>query len=297
MANPLKRIDSEQLFFQEAVLFTAEKTAFNPMLVEKDYFCSLVLAYLYSSLPDLLIFKDGTALNKVHVGFYRLSEDLDFSIAMPIDSARSERSKAMVPVKKVFAQLPTGLPGLRISSPITGRNNSLQYIGEIEYPSVLEFQTGIIQIEIGLREPNLLETRILEARTLLLSPADGKPLVDVIPVRVYDAKETLAEKLRALFCRREPAIRDLFDINHMVANSILRHDDEELLNLSHRKITVPGNDFFGMTPDRVQILRAQVNGDLKPVLNERAYLKFKFDDSLRLATEIEAQIRKAGLIE
>ena len=39
-----------------------------------------------------LTFKGGTSLNKIHAGFYRLSEDLDFSISMPVDSARSDRS-------------------------------------------------------------------------------------------------------------------------------------------------------------------------------------------------------------
>lgn len=294
MANPVKRIDIDQPFFQEAVLFTAEKMEFNPALVEKDYFCSLVLAYLYSSLPDLLIFKGGTALNKVHVGFYRLSEDLDFSIAMPIESTRSQRSKAMEPVKKIFGELPTRLSGLRVSSPITGRNNSLQYIGEIGYPSAFEFENGVIQIEIGLREPTLLDTKVLDAATLLLSPADEKSLLEAIPVRVYDARETFAEKLRALFCRREPAIRDLFDVAHMIEKSLLNPEDEELLELARRKMAVPGNDFLGMTPERVALLKEQVDNELRPVLQEKTHREFNLDESLQQAKRIEERIRKPG---
>jgi len=293
MANPLKRIDIDQAFFQEAVLFTAAKTGFDPALVEKDYFCSLVLSYLYSSLSDSLIFKGGTALNKVHVGFYRLSEDLDFSIAMSLESTRSQRSKAMEPAKKIFAELPARLSGLKMASPISGRNNSLQYIGEVGYPSIFQ-ETGVIQIEVGLREPTLLDTKVLDAATLLLSPADEKSLIEAIPVRVYDARETIAEKLRALFCRREPAIRDLFDVSHMIEKSILNPEDEEILELARRKMAVPGNDFIGMTPERVVLLKEQVDNELWPVLQEKVHREFNIEESLHQTAKIEERIRKPG---
>jgi predicted nucleotidyltransferase component of viral defense system len=39
------------------------------------------------------IFKGGTCLNKIDVGFYRLSEDLDFSIPVNFAATRGERRK------------------------------------------------------------------------------------------------------------------------------------------------------------------------------------------------------------
>ena len=62
---------------REAIGFTAATTGFQPALVEKDYFASVVLEWLASRRPEL-VFKGGTALSKVHSGFFRLSEDLDF---------------------------------------------------------------------------------------------------------------------------------------------------------------------------------------------------------------------------
>ena len=41
-------IDDQDLL-REAVFFTARETGFNPRLVEKDYFCSVVLEYLAAS--------------------------------------------------------------------------------------------------------------------------------------------------------------------------------------------------------------------------------------------------------
>jgi predicted nucleotidyltransferase component of viral defense system len=63
---------------RQAVDYTARQTGFSPRLIEKDYFCSVVLEYLAARDAELS-FKGGTCLAKVHGGFYRLSEDLDFS--------------------------------------------------------------------------------------------------------------------------------------------------------------------------------------------------------------------------
>ena len=61
-----------------ALEYTAGKTGFSAELIEKDYFCTAILDYLYSQPDCPLIFKGGTLLTKVHTGFYRLSENLDF---------------------------------------------------------------------------------------------------------------------------------------------------------------------------------------------------------------------------
>lgn len=79
--------------FKAALEFTAADTGFQPSLIEKDYFCSLVLAQLAAWEESPLVFKGGTLLNKGYAGFYRLSEDLDFTISTGPTSARSGRSR------------------------------------------------------------------------------------------------------------------------------------------------------------------------------------------------------------
>ena len=79
------QIHEDQAFFREAVRFTARMRGFSPGLVEKDYFCTLLLAYLTQRVPDL-VFKGGTCLSKVHTDFFRLSEDLDFTIPTRLGS-------------------------------------------------------------------------------------------------------------------------------------------------------------------------------------------------------------------
>ena len=40
-------VHEDQAFFREAVLFTAGQTGLNATLIEKDYFCTILLQYLY----------------------------------------------------------------------------------------------------------------------------------------------------------------------------------------------------------------------------------------------------------
>jgi predicted nucleotidyltransferase component of viral defense system len=65
-----------------------------------------------SARDTTLTFKGGTCLAKVHAGFYRLSEDSDFSISMPTDSARSVRSRAAAAYKAAVTIKPTKVRSL-----------------------------------------------------------------------------------------------------------------------------------------------------------------------------------------
>jgi predicted nucleotidyltransferase component of viral defense system len=85
------------VLFREALRFTAAETGFIQRLIEKDYFCTLVLQHLCTS-DATLTFKGGTCLAKIHAGFYRLSEDLDFSISMPTDSASRSSASSLLSV-------------------------------------------------------------------------------------------------------------------------------------------------------------------------------------------------------
>ena len=86
----LIRAHEDTALFREAVNFTAAQTRFLPRLIEKDYFCTVLLNYL-AAADDAWVFKGGTCLAKVHAEFYRLSEDLDFAIPTPVNATRVVR--------------------------------------------------------------------------------------------------------------------------------------------------------------------------------------------------------------
>ena len=54
------------------------ETKFPQDLLEKDYHLTRILHKISEKRIKDLVFKGGTCLNKCYLGFYRLSEDLDF---------------------------------------------------------------------------------------------------------------------------------------------------------------------------------------------------------------------------
>jgi predicted nucleotidyltransferase component of viral defense system len=167
--SSLLRVHEDPARFREAIHFTAAETRFLPRLIEKDYFCSLLLDHLATSDASL-VFKGGTCLAKVHAGFYRLSEDLDFVIPTPFSASRSDRRALSAGLKEAVAQLPGRRSAFRIVEPLTGANNSTQYVAVVGYTSLINRQEETVKIEVGLREPLLTQVWIGEAQTLLLNP-------------------------------------------------------------------------------------------------------------------------------
>ena len=84
---PTFTVHEDPDLFREALNFTAVRSGFVARLIEKDYYSTVLLVHLAASDPRLA-FKGGTCLAKVHAGFYRLSEDLDFAISLPTMTSR-----------------------------------------------------------------------------------------------------------------------------------------------------------------------------------------------------------------
>ena len=93
----MPRLHEDPDRFAEALSFTEAETTFPARLLEKDYYCTVLLQYLSGRVPRL-VFKGGTCLAKVHANFFRLSEDLDFVISVAAESTRTERRKLISPI-------------------------------------------------------------------------------------------------------------------------------------------------------------------------------------------------------
>lgn len=273
--------------FRDAIQFTSARSGFPVDLIEKDYFCSLVLSHLFSGAETgSLVFKGGTALNKVHFGFYRLSEDLDFSIPVALDATRGERSKAKADTEKRMGELLAALPCFAFSKPWTGANNSTQYLAEVSYPSVTTNAPGRIKIETGLREPMLLAPISLGAACLVLDPGSGEPILAAVKVRSMDLREAMAEKSRATLARLTPAIRDIFDLWHARNSGALPLDNENFIKLIRKKLAIPGNATGSASAERRDHFRSQVDTELRPVLRSADFARFKFDEAWKIVEEL-----------
>jgi predicted nucleotidyltransferase component of viral defense system len=274
---PAINAHEDAALFRDAVRFTAEESGFIPRLIEKDYFCTLLLDYLSRASGAELVFKGGTCLTKVHSELYRLSEDLDYTIPVAPDTSRSERSKRVEPVKKALSRLNETLPMFRVINALRGANNSTQYLAVIRYGSVLNQREETIKIEVSLREPLLTLVSDGAARTVLRSPFTNSPMVAPIAVRCIDKIEALAEKFRAALSRREPAIRDFFDIDYAVRKGGLRPDETDFIDQVEQKLAISGNDPVDVSEQRLAALSRQVESELRPVLREQDYVEFDLD--------------------
>lgn len=290
---------NDATLFRESLLYTEAETGFSARLIEKDYFCTVILCalqemtleYLQNGDTGLLYFKGGTCLSKVHARFYRMSEDLDFAIPVSENSSRSQRSRLITPFKKLIAELPKREPALTVSQELTGHNNSTQYVASICYSSLMIGQPETIKIEISLRERVLERTQAMfPAWTLLLNPLRRKMAVAPISIAALSCRETYAEKFRAALTRQEPAIRDFYDIDYGNREHLFDINDAKLLRLVAKKLVVVDHGIIELTLSRKRELHQQVEQQLVPVLRQRDLESFDLDGAFEIVSHIAEKV-------
>lgn len=271
--------------FRESLSYSEGVTGFTASLIEKDYYCSLILHHIFDR-KTFLVFKGGTCFSKVYADFYRLSEDLDLVIPVSVDTPRNQRRSKMDPMKKIFDELPAVIPGISVSRPFRGHNESRQYIGSLEYPSAVMDRQERIKIEIGIREPLILSSVTGETRTIAVNPFSGRPLLPVFTVHAMNMKEAYAEKVRAALTRKAPAIRDLFDLFYAVHKMKLDLDAPDFLIMVKKKLDIPGNTPVDISLEHKRELGRQLEGQLRPVLRPADFDRFNMDEAFELIGRI-----------
>lgn len=259
--------DKEKL--KDLISAIARKMRFRPVIVEKDYYLTVILNNIETLLSDKIVFKGGTLLNKAHLNYHRLSEDLDFTFYAPL-TTRSQRSKAITPIRE---KMPDFLKALQLTSDKPegeGFNNSTQYVFKAKYPSVLTAKKDIIKIEISFRQPPIDKPVNTEIKHFYQDPFTGDDLFPIGKVLSLSWNEAVAEKLKAAISREDIAIRDYYDLWHIAEFGFDFHNNK-FIKLFKRKVTDEGykGDYkqdFGLSPDKLSTLRRQVDTDLMPVI-------------------------------
>jgi predicted nucleotidyltransferase component of viral defense system len=277
--------DADPDVFREALAYSEATTGFTATLIERDYYCSLILQYFFGGGTSL-VFKGGTCLSKVYADFYRLSEDLDFIIPVPEGTSRNQRRAKMRSTKRMFEELPSVIPGLTILESFKGHNEARQYIGYLQYRSMVIEKQEKVKIEVGLREPLLRPPVSETAHTIMLNPFTGRPLLPNLTVGIMTMREAYAEKVRAALTRKEPAIRDFFDVFYAVRQIGLDTHDPEFLSMVRAKLEVPGNAPIDVSPERKQELDRQLEGQLRPVLRPADFDRFNLDQAFEVVSNI-----------
>lgn len=213
---------------------TSAQTEFPLRLLEKDYYITIILSKINELSKDL-VFKGGTCVSKIYYSYYRLSEDLDFTLKLPASSTRAMRSNAIKPIKeslRVFLKnFGMSIEGLDKA----GHRESTQYIFYLDYDSVVLSKKESIKLEIGLRVNPLLPAVMKKVNHKFLHPFTKESLFDGGSVNCLALKELVAEKLRAAATREVIAGRDFYDLGYLLKESF-NFRDKELLALFRKKL-------------------------------------------------------------
>lgn len=278
---------------ERLILVLAGKNQFRPEIVEKDYYLTVVLNNI-ASLSHDLVFKGGTLLNKIHLNYHRLSEDLDFSyLGREALNSRSKRSKAIAPIKGKMPDFIASL-GLMSDQPYgAGFNESLQYVFNISYPSFITGKDEGIKIEISLRQRPMDKPVYNVINHFFQDPFTGEDLIPRNKILSLSLDEAVAEKLKCAISRRDTAIRDFYDLWHIAKTKFDFHG-KHFLFLFKKKLETEKykGDFrnnFGLDDEAIVRLKSQVETDLIPVI--RSGERFNLGEVFALFNSILKKVK------
>ena len=258
---------------RHAITRRADDDGVDAAVVERDYVLSHIVAQLHRlqiSDGGHLVFKGGTALRLVHIGNYRYSADLDFTLT---GGAVEAAHIAIADVLKA-ARDHAGLPMLELTE---DDKPAIAYIGPLgaSKPRLIKLDLSVTEVVENIEQSTIL-------------PGIWSDLPDAISFDVYSIEEIAAEKLRCIIQRVR--CRDLYDLFRLVEDMSV--DLTEVLPLFQRKSEVKGIDpaSFG---DRFEDRLDRYEARWETEMTEHFPKPPKFDDVVRITSR---HLRGAGLI-
>ena len=211
-------------------------------LIEKDILIQKILLDLSKDdfFSKNLAFKGGTCLIKCYLGYYRFSEDIDFTwIDQSLFKDISKKE-----VRKIISDLKDKIGKLLVKASKDGgmdfvldKNNrryfefgggnktitfKLWYDSEIlKQPSFIKTQINFVEnikFNVSKRKIHNLLDNNSDKNLISLYGDDYKNYVDDVLLYTYDIKEILCEKVRAILTRRGIKARDFVDI-YLITNN------------------------------------------------------------------------------
>lgn len=255
-----------------AITRRADDDGVDALIAERDYVLAHIVAQLHRAKPTdggQLVFKGGTALRLVHIGDYRYSADLDFTII----GARVSAASASMAEVLVAAREHAGFPLLELSD----SGNRIAYVGPLEASKPRLLKLDISDSEV---------VATVEQHTIL----DGvwSDLPDAVPFAVYSIDEIAAEKLRCVIQRVE--CRDLYDIFRLVEDMGVSLVEVRLL--FEQKAAAKGLDpaaFADKFADRIDRYKRRWGREMSDHLAEPP----RFDEVVRV---VRRHLRTTGLL-
>ena len=205
-------------------------------LIEKDIIISKILFYLMQdkNFYENYAFKGGSCLIKCYLDYYRFSEDLDFTyinqkefIGKSKNTIRELLSKR---IDKLGELIEIIAKRLDLDFKIEKENQKYVQFGgsnafvtfkiwynskELEKETFVKIQVNHIEkLNYPINELNAecMVPKNLEKDFSFLAPEETEILLKPVKVKVYDIREILIEKVRAILTRKGIKARDFIDI-------------------------------------------------------------------------------------
>ena len=265
--NQYKNINKKEFI---NILKWSNTVWFDDYKLEKDFILTLVLIKFWETYLDL-IFKGWTCLNKIYFPYFRLSEDLDF--VLNIDVTRENRRKILKDYENNFIK-DLWLLWFKLKKERTKFDEHKLATFTFEYSSIIDKSIQTIKIDLSMKNKLLLEPVQWQIKSTYRDKILEEDIFWKHFIRCVDLKEMLAEKIRASLTRSTPAIRDLFDIWYVKEYSDFNFTDKEFLKLVDIKLSEVNYKYT--LEDSYELLKKQIDTDLKPVLNKDFLFDFDF---------------------
>lgn len=134
--------------FINAVNLASEYFHILPVIVEKDYYVTMILREL-SERQGFVVFKGGTSLSKCHKAIKRFSEDIDITIDSRLSQGQMKKLKEVI--KDIAAELGLAIPNIEETR---SRRSYNRYI--------LEYQSALSEPDDAVQSAVLMETSFAE---------------------------------------------------------------------------------------------------------------------------------------
>ncbi|MBS3058389.1 MAG: nucleotidyl transferase AbiEii/AbiGii toxin family protein [Candidatus Diapherotrites archaeon] len=223
----------------------------NEQLIEKDLYLQGLLSGLGNSehFAENYVFKGGTCLTKAHFGYYRFSEDLDFTrIKQDIFKQKSQkqsRKAISTEITKLARLFSTIAKNQELDFKPEKHNNHYIQLGgsnrfttfKFWYTSTITSNESFVKIQINFHEilknsPKKLEIKPLakehEKQLMLDFPQHYKLATTTTKLYCYSLEEIASEKIRALLTRRGFKARDVIDLYMLSKKGITMNSIKKL---------------------------------------------------------------------
>ncbi len=204
-------------------------------LIEKDILLQMLLNELVKNkdFKENFAFKGGTCLLKICFGYFRFSEDLDFTYLNQKEFAELSKSKLRTSMSEKIDKLAELIEPIakqfNLDFTIEKENRKYFEFGgsnafvtfKLWYDSIVLNKPSFIKIQINFIEKLNYEIKELLAIFILgnknkkeieLLFNDYSYLLNPVKIKAYDLKEILIEKVRAILTRKGIKARDFVDV-------------------------------------------------------------------------------------